>query len=96
MALLTKDIAELVNEAWDMADELCARELSNNLAYTKYSKLSWEELCNKLILHVVALKRSKPVDIEIGWQGEHYGYYQSIDDAIIDLIYIESLEQEDN
>ena len=80
---------KLVNQLFDLADEACARELTNNQAYEKFGRLSWEELCNEIILVAAALKRRVPVDIEILKDEEHYGYYDSIEDAITDLIVID-------
>ena len=85
------DTVDLVNEAFDLVDEMCARELTNNCAYSKFAGMSWEDLCNKAIFTIVALKRSIPIDIEIRHEDEHYGYYDNIDSAISDLIHIEKL-----
>ena len=86
---------DLVNELWDMADELCARELSANQVYEKYACVSWNELCDRIIKHAALLKKPKEIDLEIAWQGEHYGYYNSVCDAIFSLIEIENLPQEE-
>ena len=85
------ETADLVNEAFDLVDEMCARELTSNCAYSKFAGMSWEDLCNKAILTIAAMKRSIPIDIEIRHEDEHYGYYDNIHSAIADLIYIEKL-----
>lgn len=36
-----------INELFDVLTEIEARYISNNIAVTKYKKLSWVELCNK-------------------------------------------------
>lgn len=80
-----------VNNLWEMADELFAREISSNSVYKEWGKYSWEQLLNQIILTACTLKQSIPTDIEIVHDGEHYSYNDSIEDAIDDLIFIDGL-----
>lgn len=80
-----------VNNLWEMADELYAREMSNNSVYQEWGKYSWEQLLNQIILTACTLKRSVPADIEIRKDDEHYSYCDSVEGAIDDLIFIDGL-----
>lgn len=84
-------IQKQVNNLWEMADELYAREMSSNSVYQEWGKYSWDQLLNQLILTACTLKRSKPTDIEIVHNGEHYSYCDSVEGAIDDLVFIDGL-----
>lgn len=44
-----KELEALVDELGNMYDELVARTLSHNVIIEDYRKLSYSELCNKMI-----------------------------------------------
>lgn len=87
------EVQKQVDELAVIANELWAREFSNNCPTTSLRGISWDELCNKAILLALSIKafRASEMDIEIRTDDEHYGYYDNIHSAIADLLYIEKL-----
>lgn len=82
------DLAEIANELW-------AREASNNCPNTSLRGVSWDELCNRVIILAAQLKSPKTMDLELCWQDSHYSYCDSVLDIIKDVLYLESLPYEE-
>ena len=76
------DLAEIANELW-------AREASNNCPNTDLRGISWNELCNKAILLAAKLKTPKAVDMELCFKDSHYSYCDTVYDLIDDALYVE-------
>lgn len=85
------EVQKKVDELAVIANELWAREFSNNCPTTSLRGISWDELCNKVIILALSIKafQASEMDIEIRTDDEHYGYYDNINSAISDLIHIE-------
>ena len=76
------DLAEIANELW-------AREASNNCPNTDLRGISWNELCNKAILLAAKLKKPKVVDMELCFKDSHYSYCDTVYSLISDALYVE-------
>ena len=48
----------LIDDLGDMYDEFVARTLSNNIIYEKYSDLTYNELCDKMIDRINSIRRA--------------------------------------
>lgn len=77
------DLAEIANELW-------AREVSNNSPNANLRGMGWDELCNKAILLAAQLKKSKTVDMELSYKDSHYSYCNTVYDLISDALYVET------
>jgi len=90
------EIEKQIDELAMIANEMWAREFSNNCPTTELRGISWDELCNKVIVLAACLKVHKVVnmDIELNLNEEHYGYYDNVCDAILDLIDIDRTKKE--
>lgn len=89
-------VREWVDELWELADEIYAREFSSNSVYNKFHSKSWDDLCNRVICLGAKLKaHNKKMDLELLVNDEHYSYNSCIEDMIDDLLYIESLPDEE-
>ncbi len=89
-------IREFVDELWRIADEMYAREFSSNTAYDELSTKKWDELCNRVIALGAKLKiNNRKMDLELMVDDEHYSYCSCIEDMIDDLLYVESLPEEE-
>ena len=86
-------IEQMVDRLALIADELYAREFSNNCPHTDLRDLAWDDLCIQAIVLALNIKscHSINMDIELSIDEEHYGYYDNINDAILDLIDIEKV-----
>ena len=82
---------EIAFELAEIANELYAREASNNCPNSDLRGISWNELCNKAILLAAKLKTPKKVDMELCYkEGSHYSYCDSVYDLIDDALYVET------
>lgn len=82
------DLAEIANELW-------AREASNNCPNVDLRGMSWDELCNRAIILAAKLKTQKEVDLELCHKDSHYSYCNTVADLIEDALYVESLPDEE-
>ena len=82
------DLAEIANELW-------AREASNNCPNVDLRGISWDELCNRAIILAAKLKTQKEVDLELCHKDSHYSYCSTVADLIEDALYVESLPDEE-
>lgn len=86
----------LIDELFNLSHELNIRK-SNDFKYswTKYQELSNDEIYNKIILIAAKLKNPKKMDLELCWQDSHYSYCDSVLDIIEDVLYLDSLSDEE-
>ena len=77
------NLAEIANELW-------AREASNNCPNVDLRGVSWNELCNRAILLAAQLKKAKTVDMELSYNDSHYSYCSTVYDLISDALYVET------
>ena len=90
------DEKTLIGELFNLSHELNIRK-SNDFKYswTKYQELSNDEIYNKIILIAAKLKSPKKMDLELCWQDSHYSYCDSVLDIIEDVLYLDSLSDEE-
>ena len=86
-----KDYEKIAFDLAKIANELWAREASNNCPNTDLRGISWDGLCNRAIRLAAQLKTQKEVDLELCYQDSHYSYCDTVYDLIEDALYIESL-----
>lgn len=48
----------LIDDLGDMYDEFVARTLSNNIIHEKYSDLTYNELCDKMIDRINSIRKA--------------------------------------
>ena len=78
------DLAEIANELW-------AREASNNCPNSDLRNMSWDDLCNRAILLAAKIKKPKVVDMELCVNDSHYSYCNTVYDLIDDALYVEAI-----
>lgn len=85
-----KDYEKIVFDLAEIANELWAREASNNCPNVDLRGVSWDELCNRAILLAAQLKKAKTVDMELSYNDSHYSYCNTVYDLISDALYVET------
>lgn len=90
-----KDYEKIAFELAEITNELWAREASNNCPNVDLRGISWDELCKKAILLAAKLKTQKEVDLELCYKDSHYSYCNTVYDLIEDVLYVESLPDEE-
>ena len=84
-------IEQMVEKLALITDELYAREFSSNCPHSELRCYSWDDLCLQAMTLILNIKTCQSInmDIELVIDEEHYGYYGTANDAILDLIDIE-------